>query len=187
MRAKAFLKLADCHVSSSPNVKSNIFIWDKKKTERDDGFFLGAGGFIGWQNVLFIATDNNSFLLLDFFFFPQVCWSLCRSSRLGSAALDKAWVETHIPNVMSVQNPGEEPFQAQTVTTMRTRAKFALWSQGETSSPNYSRGRKKPPAESNRTHWPHPRSAFILLLNGQQRKNTPHPFCINGDDLEVLL
>lgn len=36
------------------------------------------------------------------------------------AALDEAWVEAHVSNVVTVEQPGEETFEAEPVSTMRT-------------------------------------------------------------------
>lgn len=43
-----------------------------------------------------------------------------------SAALDESWVEAYVSDVMSVQQPGEETLQPQTITAMRTCAIFSL-------------------------------------------------------------
>lgn len=50
--------------------------------------------------------------------------SVCVCS--GSAALDESWVQADVSDVMSVQQPGEETLQAQTVTAVRTRAVLPL-------------------------------------------------------------
>lgn len=54
---------------------------------------------------------------------PDVRKCVC---GLRSAALDEPWIQTDVSDVMSVQQPGEEPLQSQTVTTMRTRAILPL-------------------------------------------------------------
>lgn len=46
--------------------------------------------------------------------------------RSGSAALDESWVQADVSDVMSVQQPGEETLQTQTITTMRACAVFPL-------------------------------------------------------------
>lgn len=56
----------------------------------------------------------------------NIVWTTAERSRLGFATLDKAGVQTHIPNMVPVQNPGQEPFQAQSITTMRTGSVFTL-------------------------------------------------------------
>lgn len=50
--------------------------------------------------------------------------SMCVCS--GSAALDESWVQADVSDVMSVQQPGEETLQTQTVTTVRACAVFPL-------------------------------------------------------------
>lgn len=52
----------------------------------------------------------------------RMCVSVC--SR--SAALDESWVQADVSDVMSVQQPGEETLQTQTVTAVRTRAVLPL-------------------------------------------------------------
>lgn len=51
---------------------------------------------------------------------------MCVCVCLGSAALDESWVQADVSDVMSVQQPGEETLQTQTVTAVRTRAVFPL-------------------------------------------------------------
>lgn len=54
----------------------------------------------------------------------DVCVCVCVCS--WSAALDEPWVKTDVSDVMSVQQPGEETLQTQTITTVRTRAVLSL-------------------------------------------------------------
>lgn len=51
-----------------------------------------------------------------------VCVFVCS----WSAALDEPRVKTDVSDVMSVQQPGEETLQTQTITTVRTRAVLSL-------------------------------------------------------------
>lgn len=53
-----------------------------------------------------------------------MCVCVCVCS--WSAALDEPWVKTDVSDVMSVQQPGEETLQTQTITTVRTRAVLSL-------------------------------------------------------------
>lgn len=46
--------------------------------------------------------------------------------RSGPAALDEARVQADVPDVVSVQQPGEEALQAQTVAAVGTRAVLPL-------------------------------------------------------------
>ena len=48
------------------------------------------------------------------------------SSSSGLAPLYKAWIEYHVPNVMTIQDPRQEPLQAKAIASMGTGAKFTL-------------------------------------------------------------
>ena len=58
----------------------------------------------------------------------MMCVCVCVSKGVcsGSAALDESWVQADVSDVMSVQQPGEETLQTQTVTTVRTCAILPL-------------------------------------------------------------
>ena len=51
---------------------------------------------------------------------------MCLCVRSGSAALDESGIQADVSDVMSVQHPGEETLQTQTVTAVRTRAVLPL-------------------------------------------------------------
>lgn len=53
-----------------------------------------------------------------------VCVWACECS--GSAALDESRVQADVSDVVSVQQPGEETLQTQTITAVRTRAILPL-------------------------------------------------------------
>lgn len=56
---------------------------------------------------------------------PRSAW------RSGPAALDEARVQADVPDVVSVQQPGEEAFQAQAVAAVGTRAVLPLQNGGK--------------------------------------------------------
>lgn len=55
-----------------------------------------------------------------------MCVCVWACERSGSAALDESRVQADVSDVVSVQQPGEETLQTQTITAVRTRAILPL-------------------------------------------------------------